>query len=80
MKFELDPDLIIPDDTKSLNGGAISVMEWQPSPRPDEGYYWQQLTAVAEAYGIDMNAPVSSLSQQQLNVILYGTGKQTIKF
>ncbi len=79
VKFELDPDLIIPDDTKSLNDGAISVMEWQPSARPDERYYWQQLAAVSEAYGIDMDAPVSTLSKQQLNMILYGTGKEKIK-
>ena len=79
VKFELDPDLIIPDDSKSLNEGAVSVMEWKPAARPSEGYYWQQLTAVAESYGIDMDAPVSSLSKQQLNVILYGTGKQAIK-
>ncbi len=79
VKFELDPDLIIPDDSKSLNEGAIAVMEWQPSARPNENYYWQQVTAACEAYGIDMNAPVSSLSKQQLHIILYGTGKQTIK-
>ena len=79
VKYELDPDLIIPDDTKSLNEGAIAVMEWRPSARPSEGYYWQQLMAVAEAYGIDPDAPVSSLTKQQLNVILYGTGKQTVK-
>ncbi|MBQ6508639.1 MAG: excinuclease ABC subunit UvrA [Flexilinea sp.] len=79
VKFELDPDLIIPDDTRSLNGGAISVMEWQPADRPEERYYWQQLTAVAEAYGIDMDAPVSTLSKQQLNMILYGTGKEKIR-
>ena len=79
VKFELDPDLIIPDDTKSLNEGAISVMEWKPAARPSEGYYWQQLTAVAESYQIDMDAPVNTLSRQQLNVILYGTGKQPVK-
>ena len=79
VKFEIDPDLIIPDDTKSLNQGAIAVMEWQPAARPTEGYYWQQLMAVAQAYDIDPDAPVSTLSKQQRNVLLYGTGKQTVK-
>ena len=79
VKFELDPDLIIPDDSLSLNQGAIAVMEWKPAARPTEGYYWQQLCAAADAYGIDLDAPISSLSKQQLNVILYGTGKQTVK-
>ena len=79
VKYEIDPDLVIPDDSLSLNQGAVAVMEWKPAARPSEGYYWQQLMAVAEAYGIDPDAPVSSLSKQQRNVLLYGTGKQTIK-
>ena len=79
VKYEIDPDLIIPDDSKSLNGGAINVMEWQPSARPEEGYYWQQVLSVAETYGIDPDAPVSTYTKQQLQVLLYGTGKQAIQ-
>ncbi|MBQ6505538.1 MAG: excinuclease ABC subunit UvrA [Flexilinea sp.] len=79
VKFEIDPDLVIPDDSLSLNQGAVAVMEWRPAAKPSEGYYWQQLMAVCEAYGIDPDAPVSKLTKQQLNVLLYGTGKQTIK-
>ena len=79
VKYEIDPDLVIPDDSLSLNQGAVAVMEWRPAAKPSEGYYWQQLMAVCEAYGIDPDAPVSKLTKQQLNVLLYGTGKQTIK-
>ena len=79
VKFEIDPDLIIPDDSLSLNQGAIAVMEWKPAAKPSEGYYWQQLMAVCEAYEINPDAPISSLSKQQKNILLYGTGKQTIK-
>ncbi|MBR6091139.1 MAG: excinuclease ABC subunit UvrA [Anaerolineaceae bacterium] len=79
VKFEIDPELVIPDPSLSLNQGAIAVMEWRPAARPAEGYYWQQLMAVAEAFGIDPDAPVSTLSKQQRNAILYGTGKQSIR-
>ena len=79
VKYEIDPDLVIPDDTKSLNEGAVAVMEWRPAARPDEGYYWQQILALAENYDIDLNAPVNTLSKQQLNVLLYGTGRQTMR-
>ena len=79
VKFEIDPDLVIPDESLSLNQGAVAVMEWRPAAKPSEGYYWQQLMAVAEAYGVDPDVPVSTLSKQQRNVLLYGTGKQTIK-
>ena len=79
VKFELDPDLIIPDDSLSLNQGAVAVMEWKPAVRPTEGYYWQALMAACEAYHIDPDVPVSSMSKQQRDVILYGSGKQSVK-
>lgn len=75
-KLEIDPDRIIPDPDRALTDGAISAMEWN-GPREEGGYYWQSLEAAAHHYKIDLNAPVSSLSPDQLDIILYGTrGKE----
>lgn len=71
-KLEIDPDLLIPDPELSLSEGAIAASEWS-GPREEGGYYWQTLEAVAEAYGIDLDAPVRSLPPEQLDIILYGT-------
>ncbi len=79
VKFELDPTLIVPDDSLSLNQGAIAVMEWRPSDRPTDGYYWQQIVSVAGVYGIDLDAPFSSLTAAQKAVLFYGTGSKKIK-
>ncbi len=79
VKFEPDPSLIVPDESLSLNQGAIAVMEWRPSDRPTEGYYWQQLVSTAGAFGIDLDAPFSSLSADQKAVLFYGTGTKKIK-
>ncbi len=79
VKFELDPTLIVPDDSLSLNQGAIAVMEWRPSDRPADGYYWQQIVSVAGVYGIDLDAPFSSLTAEQKAVLFYGTGSKKIK-
>ncbi len=79
VKFEPDPSLIVPDESLSLNQGAIAVMEWRPSDRPTEGYYWQQLVSTAGAFGIDLDAPFSSLSADQKAVLFYGTGSKKIK-
>ncbi len=79
VKFELDPTLIVPDDSLSLNQGAIAVMEWRPSDRPTDGYYWQQIVSVAGVYGIDLDAPFSSLTAEQKAVLFYGTGSKKIK-
>ncbi len=75
-KLEISPDLLIPDTDASLKEGAIAVSEWS-GPKEEGGYYWQTLEAAAQEYHIDLNAPVSSLSREKLDVILYGTnGKE----
>ncbi len=75
-KLEIDPDLIIPDGDLSLNEGAIIISEWS-GPREEGGYYWQTLQAAAHDYHIDLDAPISTLTAEQKQVILYGTnGKE----
>ena len=73
----IDPDLLIPNKELSLNEGAIIISEWH-GPREEGGYYWQALQAVAREYQIDLNAPVSSLPPEKLDLILYGTGGREV--
>lgn len=76
-KLEIDPDLLIPDPERSLLEGAIAAMEWNTG-REGSGYYWQMLEAVAKHFHIDMNMPVSKLSKEKLNFVLYGTQGEEI--
>jgi len=71
-KLEIDPDLLIPDRDVPLNEGAILITEWS-GPREEGGYYWQTLEAVAREFGIDLSAPVRSISKDQMDLVLYGT-------
>jgi excinuclease ABC subunit A len=71
-KLEIDPGLLIPDPDLSLNEGAIAVSEWN-GPRDEGGYYWQTMEAVARQYHIDLNAPVGTLSESKMKMVLYGT-------
>ncbi len=77
-KLEIDPDRIIPDPDRSLNEGAIASMEWS-GPKEEGGYYWQSLEAAARYYKINLDAPVSSLTREQLDIILYGTNGKEIE-
>lgn len=72
MRLEIDPNLIIPDNSKSINEGAIAVLEWNNS-RFDNGYYWQQLLQVASAYDIDLDMPVSKIPKDKMKIIFYGS-------
>ncbi len=53
-------------------------MEWS-GPKEEGGYYWQGLQAAAKAYKIDLDKPMRELTQDQLNIILYGTGEKQIQ-
>ncbi len=75
---EIDPERIIPDPERSLNEGAIASMEWS-GPKEEGGYYWQGLQAAARAYRIDLDTPVSEMTKEQLDIILYGTGERQVQ-
>jgi excinuclease ABC subunit A len=76
-KLEVDPELLIPDKELSFNEGAIVAMEWRNS-KDQGGYYWQYLEAVAKEYDIDLDAPVSTIPEDKLDIVLFGTGKKQV--
>jgi excinuclease ABC subunit A len=74
-KLEVDPDLVIPNKNLSIADGAIQI--WH---KGFDGESWngQLLEALAQRYGFSLDTPVKELTREQLDVILYGTGKQKI--
>ena len=76
-RLEIDPNLLIPDKSKSFNDGAIPLGEWG-GPREEGGYYWSTLEGAAKEFGIDLDAPVRTLTPEQINVILRGTNGQEV--
>ncbi len=77
-KLEIDPQRIIPDDSLSLNDGAIVSMEWS-GPKVEGGYYWQSLINASKAFKIDLDKPVRELSKEAMKIVLYGTGDKQIQ-
>ena len=77
-KLEIDPQRIIPDNSISLNDGAIISMEWS-GPKVEGGYYWQSLINAAKAFKIDLDKPVKDLTEDQLKIVLFGTGDKQIQ-
>ena len=72
--FVIDPNLIVPDKTKSINDGAI-----YPWSKTSTQYYEDVLKSVCSHYGIDMNKPFEKLSKKEQDIILYGSD-EIIKF
>ncbi|TYS89243.1 excinuclease ABC subunit UvrA [Rossellomorea aquimaris] len=74
-KLEVDKELIIPNWDRSLNEHAIAP--WEPT---SSQYYPSLLKAVCDHYEIPMDMPVKDIPKQQMDKILYGSGKDEIYF
>ncbi|WP_412766711.1 excinuclease ABC subunit UvrA [Ureibacillus terrenus] len=74
-KLKVDIDLVIPDWSKTLEEHAIAP--WEPT---SSQYYPQLLKAVCSHYNIPMDVPVSELTKEQLDIILYGSNGEKIHF
>jgi excinuclease ABC subunit A len=67
-QMEIDPELVVPDPSLSLNEGAI--LPWASGAT---SYYEQMAAAIAERYEIDLDAPWEDLPEEQQDLFLYGT-------
>ena len=73
-KQEIDPELILDLDLSIAEGGLIP---WRATK---SRWLWAIVDRVCELHGIDQEVPLKKLSQDQLNVLLYGLGDELITF
>ncbi len=73
----IDPDLLIPEQDKSINDGCLSNIF---STMEHTSYYWQVLRALAEMYDADLDTQYSQLPKKFKNVLLYGTGEKKLEY
>lgn len=69
-----DPKRIVAFPNLSLASGAIKGWDRRNQ------FYFQMLSSLAEHYGFDLDQPFEKLPEQAQQVILYGSGRQTIPF
>lgn len=69
--FKIDPDLVIPDRTKSVKDGAI-----YPWSKSSTAYYDDVIKAVSQAYDIDLEIPFQDLPAEHQQIILYGNDER----
>ena len=73
--MDIDESLILKNRRLSVKGGAFNVAGWKYIyGGMTKGYF----DAISEKYDIDLNAPISSLPKEKLNIFLYGTGDETL--
>ncbi|MGB6463502.1 MAG: excinuclease ABC subunit UvrA, partial [Nitrosotalea sp.] len=74
VKMEFEPDLLIPDKTKSILDGAIVPWSGRFS-----SFRRQTLRDVGKKYDFDLMTPINKMTQKQLDIILYGS-QEAVKF
>lgn len=75
--MEFDVDLIIPDDSISINDGVIKAPGWSSAGNEDS-YVRSMFVAMAKQYKFKLDVPFAKLSDKVKNIILYGTGDDII--
>lgn len=77
-KMEFDPDLMIPDQSLSINDGAIVVLGWQ-SCNDGKSYSNAILRALGEEYGFSLDTPFQEYPQDIKDLLLYGKNSRPVK-
>lgn len=75
MKLSVDPDLVVPDDTKTLREGAIAP--WNPI---SSQYYPELLAQAAAAFHIDLDTPFKDLPKKDRDLVMNGSGGKEFHF
>ncbi|HWW90366.1 MAG TPA: excinuclease ABC subunit UvrA [Solirubrobacteraceae bacterium] len=73
-QMEIDPELVVPDPSLSIGEGALA-----PWANSASNYYEQVSEAIAERYGVDLDAPWEDLPEEQRDLFLYGTNGEPVE-
>ena len=75
--LKIDPDMVIPDKSKSLAEGAVHANGWNVAN--GDGYARMYINALAKHYKFSVDTPVEKLPSKIVDIILYGTKGEKIK-
>ena len=75
MKLNVDPNLVVPDERKSLADGAI-----EPWAKSTTLYYAQTLSSLAKHYGFSLDEKWKKIPKKIKDIVLYGSDEDEIKF
>jgi len=72
--FEFDPDLIAPDESVSLESGAIEA--WRKNGKRMNIFYARALRDFCRAFGVSYTGPYKDIPRKVREALMYGTGKK----
>lgn len=73
--MKVDPNLVVPDKSKSINQGGIKGSGWSMEGNSIANMYF---SALSKKYKFSLDVPISELPDGTLDLVLYGTGEETL--
>ena len=72
----IDPKLVVPNRDLSIRQGAIKAAGW--NSLDDSSIAMMYYQAISQKYQISLDVPVKELTEEQLNLFLYGTDGEAL--
>jgi excinuclease ABC subunit A len=72
-RFEVDPELVVPDVTLTLAGGALAPWAGQRFK-----YFERLIEGIAKLGGFDLETPWNKLKPKDRKLVLYGVERKTV--
>jgi len=77
-RLEVDPNLLVPNPSLTLHDGAVPY--WGELRKKRDSWGYRVLSAIALHYGFDLDTPWDQLGERAREVIIYGSGKERIRY
>ena len=77
-KMEFDIDLMIPDQSLSIDEGAIVVMGWQSCTDP-KSFTRAILNALSKEYNFSLSTPFQDYPDEIKEILIHGTNGRSVK-
>src|SRR5919201_251831 len=73
---EMDPDLVVPDPTKSIRQGAVEP--WAHALERGGGWTFRMIESLAQSFKVPLDKPWKDLPRDMKQMLLYGSGEETM--
>lgn len=76
--LEVDPARLVPNPLLTLHEGAVTY--WGELQKKQDSWAYRALTSIAAHYGFHLDTPWEKLDPEHQQVLLYGSGRERIRF
>jgi excinuclease ABC subunit A len=77
-RLEVDPQLLVPNPALTLHEGAVPY--WGELRKKTDSWTYRALLSIARHFAFDLDTPWEQLGEHARHGIIYGSGKERIRF